>query len=76
MEKKVVRGSAIIEEVALKEKELNEARKKIEEKKNLDEKYNERLKETDDLIVDLDKKYLSQKQEVEDKTIKNQGILE
>ena len=76
MEKKVVRGSAIIEEVALKEKELNEARKKIEEKKNLDEKYNERLKETDDLIVDLDKKYLSQKQEVEDKTIKNQGIVE
>lgn len=70
MEKKVVRGSAIIEEVALKEKELNEARRKIEEKKNLDEKYNEKLKETDDLIGDLDKKYLSQKEEVDDKTKK------
>jgi len=70
MEKKVVRGSAIIEEVALKERELNEARKKLEERKELDEKYKEKLKETDDLIVDLDMKYHSQKEEVEDKTKK------
>ncbi len=70
MEKKVVRGSAIIEEVALKEKELNEARKKLEDKKEWDEKYNEKLKETEDLIVDIDKKYNSQKEEIEDKTKK------
>ena len=70
MEKKVVRGSAIIEKVALKEKELNEARKKLEDKKELDEKYTEKLKETEDLIVDIDKKYNSQKEEIEDKTKK------
>lgn len=70
MEKKVVRGSVIIEEVALKEKELVEAKKKLENKKELDSKYTEKLKETEDLIVDLDKKYNSQKEEIDDKTKK------
>lgn len=70
MEKKVVRGSVMMEEVSLKEKALEETRKKLENDKVLNVKFDEKIKEAEDQIIDLDKKYTTQKEEIEDKTKK------
>lgn len=70
MEQKVIRGSAIIEAAVKKEKELTETKKQIEAEKKMEAKFKEEMIQAEEQLLDLDQKYNSQKEEVEDKTRK------
>lgn len=76
MEEKIVIGTKAMEQAMAQEKEFNNIRKELEDKRSKEQKLREELAKREEENIMMERKYVDQKDEIEDKKKKLQKLYQ